>query len=397
LTLNPVHIFLIHGTFASNAEWTNEGSDLRSAIRGKLPGHEIIFHVFKWSGKNSHRKRLEAGAALAEEIQGLPNNDENTNIFLIAHSHGGNVGLYALDQLNSVAVKGLVCLATPFFHVSEFDSQNLRTVVRLGLGFIWFLIWAVLMIGTEQAFPVSGLFARLGDLGDFLLGAGILVFITSTLSGGWSVISNLLQRARDKGEFLGQRLKNSAIEAPVLALAYRRDEPALWLNFLQVFDRLIRNPWERVVSIITTCVLDYGAPLFFGVILIGGISTWLDWDGQLPDDVNVPIEMLALFLTNSLWVIFVGVPIYLIIFYLMRSHIVGFGWDDLFLLGGWRIRVYAKPPEDIVNCQFEHITFNPGDQSGFLSLRHSHIYSDPLVHERICNTLIDALPNPQGR
>jgi len=69
---------------------------------------------FRWSGQNSHTARAAAASELGELLKKLTQQYPNANIYLIAHSHGGNVALYAIrdDPKAAVAVRGIVNMAT---------------------------------------------------------------------------------------------------------------------------------------------------------------------------------------------------------------------------------------------------------------------------------------------
>ena len=85
-------ITLVHGTFARHAPWMREGP-LFDALQA-LPG-STVFSRFCWSGANAHTDRLRAGDGLAGHLRGLARCQTTAQHFVIGHSHGGNVMLYA--------------------------------------------------------------------------------------------------------------------------------------------------------------------------------------------------------------------------------------------------------------------------------------------------------------
>ena len=95
-TTKPARLVLVHGTFAPNAEWTHPDSYLCSALRTRFPSAEFL--PFNWSGRNSHSARIAAGKQLGEFIRRLKNERPDRPCYVIAHSHGGNVALYALSR-----------------------------------------------------------------------------------------------------------------------------------------------------------------------------------------------------------------------------------------------------------------------------------------------------------
>jgi alpha-beta hydrolase superfamily lysophospholipase len=106
-------ITLVHGTFASDAEWTRSDSKLCSGI-GAAIGRKAIFQRFNWSGSNTHRARRSAAQELREQLKLNQTNYPAASQVIIAHSHGGNVALYAVNSTDLKDIK-IVTLGTPFF------------------------------------------------------------------------------------------------------------------------------------------------------------------------------------------------------------------------------------------------------------------------------------------
>src|SRR2546421_3776899 len=108
-----VIITLIHGTWARDAPWTQATSGLAKAL-AKVLG-SVHFERFAWSGSNSHSARCRAATDLRQHIRDCKGSYPLQDHFLIAHSHGGNVVLYALrDKTAAASVRGVICLSTPF-------------------------------------------------------------------------------------------------------------------------------------------------------------------------------------------------------------------------------------------------------------------------------------------
>jgi hypothetical protein len=107
-------VTLIHGTWAKHAAWTKIPSPLTEALANNL-GRGLRLESFQWSGRNLHYARSQAATALKQHIRKCSERYPEANHFIIAHSHGGNVALYALrDQQVRTQVRGTVCLSTPF-------------------------------------------------------------------------------------------------------------------------------------------------------------------------------------------------------------------------------------------------------------------------------------------
>ncbi|MCX6899906.1 MAG: alpha/beta fold hydrolase [Verrucomicrobia bacterium] len=107
-------VTLVHGTFAKNAAWTHESSPLAAALKERIPG-EVRIEAVNWSGHNLHVSRYGAAQRLREHIKSLAKTFPGARQFIIAHSHGGNVAMYALnDGEVRKLVSGVVSLSTPF-------------------------------------------------------------------------------------------------------------------------------------------------------------------------------------------------------------------------------------------------------------------------------------------
>lgn len=70
---------------------------------------------FRWTGANTVAARTNAQAAVRGHLRLLRQQHEQARHFIVAHSHGGNVALYALrDESLLTSIAGVACLATPF-------------------------------------------------------------------------------------------------------------------------------------------------------------------------------------------------------------------------------------------------------------------------------------------
>jgi hypothetical protein len=105
-------VTLVHGTFAADAQWTKSDSKLRRELRD-LFGEHAAYYRHQWSGHNSFRARHVAATALSAALKRYTCSFPRALLFIIAHSHGGNVALKALTPEIMPSVGGVVCLATP--------------------------------------------------------------------------------------------------------------------------------------------------------------------------------------------------------------------------------------------------------------------------------------------
>ncbi|WP_129791520.1 triacylglycerol lipase [Sphingosinicella sp. CPCC 101087] len=156
-------ITLVHGTWAQDADWTLEGSVLCSAICEDVGS--VMFRRFRWSGRNTIQARHKAADRLANDLESVRDKYEGVPVFVIAHSHGGNIALSALKRGGSGLVNGLVCLATPVI-VSR--KRYIDTVTRRCLP-LFNLVPFVLGYLAILPFDISSLWCVVSGLGTMLI------------------------------------------------------------------------------------------------------------------------------------------------------------------------------------------------------------------------------------
>ena len=119
-----VVVTLVHGTWAQSARWVLPNSTLCRRLT-ETWGERIALMPLRWSGGNTVRARSRAAADLATHFDTVARQFPAARHYVIAHSHGGNVALYALRQRSGARISGVACLSTPFLHVR---NRNLGQV-----------------------------------------------------------------------------------------------------------------------------------------------------------------------------------------------------------------------------------------------------------------------------
>jgi hypothetical protein len=121
-------IILAHGTFAIRAHWTRPESQLVRGLQAQFGGLRVMFQPFDWFGffkghfNNTHTHRAAAARALILLVNELHGSFPDASVFVVAHSHAGNIALYAVAQPEVASViSGIVCLGTPFLRVEPRD------------------------------------------------------------------------------------------------------------------------------------------------------------------------------------------------------------------------------------------------------------------------------------
>jgi hypothetical protein len=100
--------------------WFADGSEFRNRLAAALSklGFSARISPFLWSSANSVRERNQASRELAEHIRAKQSDYPSSTQVVIAHSHGGNVALRALDQLGLTRDEiFLATIATPFVEI----------------------------------------------------------------------------------------------------------------------------------------------------------------------------------------------------------------------------------------------------------------------------------------
>jgi len=176
-------VVLVHGTFAPDADWTDPRSTLVKAIRAAEPADDTLFVRFSWPGSiggyqnNTNFIRYDAGQKLGKLLWQLRKQHPRAGILVIAHSHGGNVALYAARHAPHLA--GIILMGTPFISVSPRDLTSdiaLRTSVSL-LVFVLFFLVGILsgLAGLTALIVGARAFAERGAAPKLL--GGVLIFV----------------------------------------------------------------------------------------------------------------------------------------------------------------------------------------------------------------------------
>lgn len=175
-TAEPV--LLIHGTFANqlkldSMDWWQPGSAFCSELDAALAAqgsaarcwakHNGQLEPFAWSGANLESERCKGGRALAEMITGLESDLHIHRYHLIAHSHGGNVLLNAMEELDEAPRKlgAVIMMGTPVLSISHRLSLNSSWMNWLTLtAALAFGVWQLVVGSSDtQPYAVAAIFA----------------------------------------------------------------------------------------------------------------------------------------------------------------------------------------------------------------------------------------------
>jgi hypothetical protein len=133
-------VLLIHGTYAAldpkRIQWYEPGSDFCRALDNVLEmlnvkarcwaGMNAHAAPFRWSGENDWLSRHEAAGRLHDLIRSF-----NGHCHIVAHSHGGNVALEAIQMASGRFYGSVTLLGTPL--ILREDRQRRYAAVVYGL------------------------------------------------------------------------------------------------------------------------------------------------------------------------------------------------------------------------------------------------------------------------
>jgi pimeloyl-ACP methyl ester carboxylesterase len=397
-------ITLVHGTWASDAAWVQADSKLCQGLSRIDP--PPIVRSFHWSGHNSHRARLQAAEALTQQLGATFAEYPQAEHHLIAHSHGGNVALYALrNPLISDRIASVVCLATPFIHAQSRPVEPAFEVLRmlthslaLAPGAILMLLTfllAVLIALAQPEWPLTQFLRNTGLPYPFLLG-GLVGLCGVVFWGGLRVSRRLhpwlVAQLRPRIERYQRKLVNdynhrAPHPIPVLNAQVERDEPALWLRAL----RWMSEPQGDSRAVIMLAAV-------FALITGGSLVWQFIYDARATESL-FSMTFFATYIVVSMilvWLIMLAVGfgfshlIFIAMPVLFRAHGGGFGEWSLF--ANWLVLIEART-EPAGGYRLE--SFRIAAQGK--GLRHSQIYEDDRVIARIGQWLTNNTLLTHGR
>jgi hypothetical protein len=197
--MSQCSIILVHGTwprgvFPKRREvkrpWFEEGSQFRAGLEAALKSASLDWPIraFLWSGANSVHARNYAARKLSDQLRNSLQDHPDVTAVIIAHSHGGNVALRALQHLDSMAGRiRIVTLATPFLRVI---ARRLFEVPFPVKNVLWYL-WTYIAVYAEAAilsvvFPPQ-VDANMGEGLFAWLQFPVLYFTAAHLTGWWLI------------------------------------------------------------------------------------------------------------------------------------------------------------------------------------------------------------------
>ncbi len=364
-------VTLIHGTFAPEAEWTrgDSNSEFQKKLAERLEG-DVEFERLEWGGKNRQADRKKGGQILAESLSypDLPMKDRKH--FIICHSHGGNVALYATaNKILEENVSGIVCMNTPFICALP---RNFRP--------LFFALIAVVLLALSGILEQLGAMIWFTDWVWYIKLLMLLLFIPVLLLGSlgmWALIfgaSDMLDALSKKRDEIINEISLPNTQIPVLSIWTGGDEISFAFSIVGGFGNLPFILLYLPVVIISVVVLMAGVSLdwlpgldMFNVEPEGWFSSFAAWSDTYIFDPFLTASAYFLVLVMSIVVITLVINLLLCVlpYGLGIRHIPSPLW----------IRFFITP----VPIQARHTEFKSFDPAEF-GLSHSVVYEyDPVI------------------
>jgi hypothetical protein len=361
-------VTLVHGTFATDATWTLDDSDFRKTMVKQLDT-EVAFDVFSWSGGNTHSVRTEAGNSLRNRLKHVSDKYPQSKHFVIAHSHGGNILLYALrDTMIADRLSGIITMGTPFISCRRRDIDEAFDTFR-------YLVPALLVLPTMAAIGISlaTLYEKLfqdyensfwGVILGFFLGIWLMQFVKRGIDHPLRDWAHQAQNA------IVTRLATLDYDfPPMLCGVIRHDEAGVALAVLYRVSNLASQVFGIVLKL---------SGFVFGLCFILLITLGLISMTFSVSDSTLSVQVMYFAAGVCLCLLLLQIPMTLIP-KLVRAHQGGFGGETV--LDNWfsDIRVTSFP----VNRSSKPLELQ--DESNFRSrhLRHSRFYQDETFIEQV--------------
>ncbi|MCP4633143.1 MAG: DUF2974 domain-containing protein [candidate division Zixibacteria bacterium] len=357
---NPKYLItLVHGTFATKAKWISENSDFRKFISQKL-GNQVEFQVPKWSGKNIQRDRKRAAKELADFLSNSKGEKEGYHHYVIAHSHGGNIALYATEHAHlEDKIKGIMCMNTPFFcvvprNVQQYMGFPLSILLSLMITICWSYINSLDLL--LNLFSDWLKYIALTPL--LILAILLFVLLREGLEILLRRIDKLINHVIQTRNRVMRKIQLPKTNIPILSLWTSGDEVSSGFGTL-----------VGIAGLPIILMHKYFLILCYGVIIIGLIFKWIPYESLLIKD-----NMIYLILN---YLLMAGIYLLIIIFgIIILSLITGlivilpFGLGISAIIYTLLIRVFTTP----VPVCADNTEFSIAEPIG-KGLSHSEIYS----------------------
>jgi pimeloyl-ACP methyl ester carboxylesterase len=382
-------VVLVHGTFAREAEWIRPSSQFSVSLASSL-GYGTEVRSFRWSGANSHSARLQAAEELRVFLHESLDSFPSSRHFLLAHSHGGNVVLYALRDLElKERIAGVVCMSTPFLNCSARSWTGWlpkAAVLTFFAVLMLLLVCGIVPLLENESFLAFGSALPIwlqAPLALCVLAAPLLLIEAAGFL--WSKIFNeaipglLGARQKLRVEALSQALTEAP---PTLCTVIRLDEARLWLRWIGHFSEIPDVFLMRIAGALTRWLI--------ALWLISGLAMVTLMKKASEDALE---NARVIWAVVPVLVLFGGAAVLLILPILsivtskvLRGQSFSYGealFDNLVLkVEAGKLPTGISPSAELHEFRYREIEMRGG------GLRHSLVYQSPVVVRQIAEWML---------
>lgn len=382
---HKIIVTLIHGTFAKNAPWVSENSEFRNRLNRQLLD-EVCFQTLNWSGKNSNEARLSAAKELIVLLQKQLSKYPKHKKFIISHSHGGNIALYALRDLGESANEfNLITMGTPFLNKSIRNyEKNFRILVNTYTGVFGVLGALVCLIPCGLAALILEKINPHYEIGWLFLGMFIYgIWLTPIF---WDFFANNREKALTK---IPLKIKSAYETFSLDSVKYRKkiyvtydskDEIkiyfsrllSIWESIFFGIDKVLKLTSIAGWLLLGLLIFGIGAAVIITILIDKAASDrWIEgWSTVFA--YSLPVFFFAT-------VISLLVPIFLAFF---KSNPFILGWENFSHMLFIKTYPDIRPPERF-RCKMQEYKVK---KENIFRLRHS-IYNNQQVITDICHAI----------
>jgi pimeloyl-ACP methyl ester carboxylesterase len=397
-------VTFIHGTWGRRSRWYSEGSKLRERLTARF-GNRVHFNVVRWSGRNSHAARAAAITELRRSLDCLEGGTVNSRHFVITHSHGGNIAIYALREADiRTRLSGVICLNTPFMAVLRRNVSPLTTLVLFIAAAVGFIVLDSVTMYSINAFANALWLEELKDtwwvkacntLAAFIARIGLIRLLNTAMTVHVPRMAGIMNRRFvEYREAARQEIVLPTVNMPVLC---------------------IRTAGEEVVGAVAAATYAANAPLtalhpralllLFTLLIVGHFTGFVP--SLIPiNDLTVGFtftiwpkwafdwqSQLYLYMISSVAYVLVIISLLLLIAVILnpilRMAPIGLGWK--YFIGGLLLNVtFTYTPA--TSAQVEFVDLDT-ELFGALGLSHSKVYD----HQKTADAIGEWMDTPYSR
>lgn len=358
----PRHILvLVHGTWGVNSSWIDVGSKLVRYLLSELDSNLVNVYRFDWSGRNSTRDRDRAASDLRKHLFELGNNFPAAQVSVLAHSHGGNVLLRAIEGWDESKVVP-ICMATPFLKV--FRRSSAAEAANILHGIAMLIVATILLFAFFEWQPVAQFHFIL-----FLL----LLPANKIIDYGLKWLTNAVDARGSKLEHEVNYRINPNLRLLVIRIV--GDEASLFLNTYVFLDLLCERSLvliENVKAFLSSPSREHKKLIgILSAIYVGSILFAAALSSILNSDL-LGLGFIVLFspIEIALIVILASLVVFPLLFVSMSLAVAPLGWNAIAGVLTAKVSVETTP----TGSWTVHLLNPMGETSELL---HSQVYNDP--------------------